>query len=413
MPEGGDDGTAGRLAEKGQSMKKRKWYSLYGQVIERRNLLDAFRKVKANRGAPGVDGETIARFEAQLDCNLDELERLLRQKRYKPSPVLRHYIEKPDGSLRPLGIPTVRDRVVQQALLNVLDRHGVFESKFLDVSYGFRPGRSTRMAMRRVKAHLEEGYTWVVDVDLKSYFDTIPHERLMEFVAEEISDGSVLGLIRAWLTAGVMDEGKITYPERGTPQGGVISPLLANIYLHYFDVKMTQHGYRIVRYADDFVILCESENRAKTAKGLLMQILEGELDLTVHPTKTRIVHVGQGFEFLGWHVQRAYGRLYFKPRKKALQKFKDKVRELTPRHGGQSLKAVIDRLNPVLLGWGRYFGVGHVKGLYETLDQWIRMRVRSVVFRKKAQPEWNWRLPTAELTRLGLVSLLTDCYVPR
>ena len=227
MPEGGDDGTAGRLAEKGQSMKKRKWYSLYGQVIERRNLLDAFRKVKANRGAPGVDGETIARFEAQLDRNLDELERLLRQKRYKPSPVLRHYIEKPDGSLRPLGIPTVRDRVVQQALLNVLDRHGVFESKFLDVSYGFRPGRSTRMAMRHVKAHLEEGYTWVVDVDLKSYFDTIPHERLMEFVAEEISDGSVLGLIRAWLTAGVMDEGKITYPERGTPQGGVISPLLA------------------------------------------------------------------------------------------------------------------------------------------------------------------------------------------
>lgn len=394
-------------------MKKRTWYSLYGQVMERRNLIEAFRKVKANGGAPGVDGVTIAQFRAQLEQNIAELERLLRQKRYQPSPVLRHYIEKPDGSLRPLGIPTVRDRVVQQALLNVLDRHAVFENKFLDVSYGFRPGRNAIMAMRRIKAHLEEGYTWVVDADLRSYFDTIPHERLMDFVAEEISDGSVLRLIRAWLTAGVMDEGKTTYPKTGTPQGGVISPLLANIYLHYFDVKMTGYGYRLVRYADDFVILCESENKAKTAKGLMIQILERDLGLQVHPEKTRIVNVREGFEFLGWHVTRAFGRLYFRPRKKAVQKFKDTVRKLTPRQGGKALKAVIQRLNPVLRGWGRYFGLGHVKGLFEALDQWVRMRLRSTVFRKKAQPEWNWRLPTHELTRLGLVSLLTDCYVPR
>lgn len=394
-------------------MKKRKWYSLYGQVMERPNLVNAFQKVKANGGAAGVDGETIRQFGAQLDQRLGEIERQLREKRYTPSPVQRHYIEKADGSLRPLGIPTVRDRVVQQALVNVLDRHAVFESKFLDMSYGFRPGRSARMAMRRIKAHLEEGYTWVVDADLKSYFDTIPHERLMAFVAEEISDGSVLGLIRAWLTAGVMDEGHIAYPEAGTPQGGVISPVLANVYLHYFDVKMTGYGYRVVRYADDFVILCDSKNRAKTAKGLMKQILEGELDLMVHPTKTRIVHVSKGFEFLGWHVIQAFGRLYFRPRKKALQRFKDRVRQLTPRQGGRALQAVIHRLNALLRGWGRYFGVGHVKGLYERLDQWVRMRVRSVAFRKKAQPEWNWRLPTHQLTRLGLISLLQDCYVPR
>lgn len=159
--------------------------------------------------------------------------------------------------------------------------------------------------------------------------------------------------------------------------------------------------------------MCESENRAKTAKGLMIQILEGELGLMVHPTKTRIVHVRDGFDFLGWHVQKAFGRLYFTPRKKAIQKFKDKVRELTPRQGGRSLDEVIARLNPVLRGWGRYFGVGHVKGLFETLDQWVRMRVRSVAFRKKAQPEWNWRIPNAAFTRLGLVSLLADCYVPR
>lgn len=394
-------------------MKKRKWYSLYGQVIDRQNLLAAFRKVKANRGAPGVDGETIVQFEANLDQNLDELERQLRQKRYKPAPVKRHYIEKSDGSLRPLGIPRVRDRVVQQAVLNVLEKHAVFEGMFLDMSYGFRPGRNTRQAMRHIKAHLEEGHVWVVDADLKSYFDTIPHERLMAFVAEEIADGSVLRLLRAWLTAGVMDDGKTTYPKAGTPQGGVISPLLANVYLHYFDVKMTGYGYRVVRYADDFVILCESKNRAKTAKGLMIQILEGELDLTVHPTKTCIVHIRDGLDFLGWNVKQAFGRLYFKPREKALQKFKDTVRERTRRQSGRSLKAIIRDLNLVVRGWGRYFGVGHVKGLFEVLDQWIRMRVRSVAFRKKAQPEWNWRIPNAALAGLGLISLLNDCYVPR
>lgn len=231
-------------------MKKRKWYTLYGQIVGQENLRLAFRKVKANGGAPGIDGQTIERFEARLGQNLAELERQLRQKRYRPSPVRRHYTEKPDGSLRPLGIPTVRDRVVQQAVLNVLDKHAVFESKFMDTSYGFRPGRSTRMAMRRIQKHLKEGRDWVVDADLKSYFDTIPHERLMAFVAEEIADGSVLRLIRAWLRAGVMDGGEVTYPKAGTPQGGVISPLLANIYLHYFDVKMADLGYEVIRYAD-------------------------------------------------------------------------------------------------------------------------------------------------------------------
>jgi RNA-directed DNA polymerase len=354
-----------------------KYHSLYGQMLEPDNLRAAWKKVKAKQGKGGVDGQSIADFEADLASNMLTLWEECKTKMYRPQPVRRVYIPKAGkkDEYRPLGIPAIRDRVVQQMALQVLEP--VFEPQFLDCSFGFRPGRSAHMALDRVSQHLSEGYGWAVDVDLKGYFDTIPHDRLIDRVAEKVADGSILRLIRAFLEAGVMEEGTLHRSVAGTPQGGVISPLLANLYLHPFDVRMTERGHKLTRYADDFVILCRSERAAKRVMADVKEYLEQELALVVHPEKSRIVHVREGFVFLGYLFKGRNRR----PSDKALDRFKHEVRRRTRRNQTVAMKYLLAGINPYLRGWGRYFGYGTVKQRFAEFDKWVRRRLRAVQLR--------------------------------
>lgn len=381
-------------------MGKRKHHSLIDKVYALPNLLLAWEKVRVNRGAGGIDGQTIAQFEAKLLENLQELHRVLREGKYHPLPVRRVYIPKSDGSERPLGIPAVRDRVVQQAVLQVLQP--VFEPLFEDCSYGFRPARSAHQAIARIEQLRVLGYKHVVEVDLKSFFDTLDHELLVARVAEEIADGRILGLIRGWLEAGVLEEGAVRTQVAGTPQGGVISPLLANIYLHAFDRIMVWRGYQVVRYADDFVVLCKTPKKAERALEVVQQLLTEDLKLTIHPEKTRLTSFRAGFEFLGFHLHYRFK----KPRKKAVEGFKDKVRKLTRRHQGKNLAEVIKALNPVIRGWGTYFRRTNWKVVAEDTDAWIRMRLRSFIRQQvTVRSKFNAHYTVSFFQKKGLVSL--------
>lgn len=380
--------------------KKRKWYSLIDKVWRVQNLEEAWRRVRANRGSSGVDRVSVEQFECNLENNLWELHRLLREKRYKPEPVLRVTVPKGDGKYRPLGIPAVRDRVAQQALLRVLEP--IFESKFLDCSFGFRPARSQLDALQRVEHYRDvEGCKWVVEADIEGFFDHVDHELLLDFVNEEVSDGSVLRLIRSWLEAGVFTGGVVEESTGGVPQGGPISPFLANIYLHPFDLEMTELGYRLVRYADDFVVLCKSEEEADCALRDAERVL-GELGLSVKAGKTRTVKLsnGDGFGFLGFEIYSEHKV----PRKSAVRKFKDSVRRLTRRQQPVNVREVVHRLNPLILGWGNYFRHGNVGWLFKGLDQWTRMRLRCFMEKRKSCYA-NYRIKNAYFEALGLVRL--------
>lgn len=254
---------------------KFKRFSLSGQLLDIRNLSKAWTKVRANKGSGGVDGESIASFEAHLEQNLAETLRLLNEKRYQPQPVRRVYIPKSDGRQRPLGIPTIRDRVVQQAIRDILEP--IFEEIFLPNSHGYRAGKNAHQAVDKAEAYLNKGYGWVVDADIQGFFDHVDHKILMDLVCEKVADGRILGLVEAVLKSGVMEDGKFTETEEGTPQGGVISPLLANIYLNHFDRRMGEQGYLLLRYADDFLIFCKEEWEAKKALETARQILERAL----------------------------------------------------------------------------------------------------------------------------------------
>lgn len=337
-------------------------------------LRKAWEKVKANRGKHGVDGVTIEEFGANLEGNLKQLHEELKGKAYRPQPVRRVYIPKADGRERPLGIPTVRDRVVQQALRMVIEP--IFEAKFLPCSFGFRPGRGAHDAIGQVTAYLREGFQHVVDCDIVGYFDHIPHDRLIEAVAEEISDGTVIKLIKMILESGIMESGVWYETEEGTPQGGVISPLLANIYLHPLDEEMTKRGHRMVRYADDFIILCGSQRAAERVMEHVKSML-GQMGLTAHPEKSRVVSLEEGFTYLNYH----FFPLGRRPSDKALDKFKGRIREITRRNQTVSIKKVAKELTVYLRGWGAYFGYGQVKTRFKTLDQWIRRRMRAVQLR--------------------------------
>ena len=383
-------------------MKKRKWYSLYDKVYAQSNLERAWEKVRSNKGAGGVDRQTIASFERKKEQELRELHRLLREKRYRPHALRRVYIPKANGEQRPLGIPTIRDRVVQQALLNILEP--IFEPLFHDHSYGFRPQRDTHQAIAHVRKAVSEGKEWIVDVDIRKYFDTVNHDLLLDAVNEEISDGSVLRLLRMFLESGVMENGVRMATEEGTPQGGVISPLLANIYLNRFDWEMAKAGYDVVRYADDFVVLCATQEEAHRAHEAVKNIIEGQLRLQLHPEKTRIVHHKESsFDFVGFLVHRRY----LWPRIKSLDKFKDRVKVLTRRQQPRNVQEVIHDLNYPLRGFGNYFRVADVKGLFEDLDGWIRMRLRCFMEKKKAVKHQNYRISNNVLASMGLVSLST------
>lgn len=385
-------------------MKKiRTLYSLKDIITDKWRMHKAGQKVLSNGGCGGIDNTSIKEFKRNYKKKMRELYRQLRENRYEPLPVLRTYISKGNGERRPLGIPVIKDRIAQQAVRQVLEVQ--FERIFCDCSFGFRPNRSTHDAIEKIEKYKKQGYTWIVDADVKSYFDTIEHDLLMDFIAEYISDGWVLELIRSWLTAGVMTEEGREETKEGTPQGGVISPLLANIYLHYFDKKMTSRGYKVVRFADDFVILTKSKSKAKRALQVTRQIIENELKLKLHPEKTVITNFYDGFKFLGFRFHHWH---YKSPRDKAIKKFKDKIRKITRRNRPQGLLVVINELNLVLRGWGHYFKIGNVKMLYKKLDKWIRMRIRSFIEGKKATRHQNYRLPNKYLRENGLDSLLTD-----
>lgn len=357
-------------------LKGNRWFRLIDKVYRFETLVAAWEKVQSNAGGSGVDGITVERFQKTCLDGLLVLKKQLQEASYQPKPVKRVWIPKPGSAeKRPLGIPTVRDRIGQSALRRVIEP--IFEVSFAEHSYGFRSGRGCRDALRRVQHLLDEGGTWVVDADLKSYFDTIPKERLMARVAERIADGRVLALVRSYLDQGVM-EGLRHYEAGadGTPQGAVISPLLANVYLNPLDHLMAESGCEMVRYADDFVILCRSREAAEAALVRVQTWVE-ENGLKLHPEKTRIVDATQrgGFDFLGYHFERGYRW----PREKSLAKLEMKVRELTPRRTcGQSLEHCIGQLNVTLVGWYGYFKYSHWT-TFQPVDEYVRGRLRSML----------------------------------
>jgi RNA-directed DNA polymerase len=390
-----------------QGVKGGTWFSLIDKVHSAANLRSAFAEVKANRGAAGSDHQTVEMFEARLDENLGHLAESLRNGTYRPTAIRRVHIPKPGTKeTRPLGIPTVRDRVVQAAMRHVLEP--IFERDFAAQSYGFRPGRSCKDALRRVSVLLHEGHTWVVDADLKSYFDTIPHGWLMERLRTKVADGRTLGLLEAFLKAEVMDTLSTWTPEAGCPQGAVLSPLLSNIYLDGLDHEMARLDDQMIRYADDFVILCRSEQEAREVLERVRQWTT-EAGLTLHPEKTRIVDATQrgGFDFLGYHFER--GRRW--PRKKSLGKLKDTIRAKTRRTSGHSLSYIIQSVNRTLRGWFEYFKHSR-KTTFQIIDGWIRMRLRSILRRRSGRRGCgrglsHQRWPNAFFADHGLFSLVT------
>jgi RNA-directed DNA polymerase len=394
------------LATLETGVKGSKWFSLMDKVWKMENLQSALKAVVRNKGAGGVDGKTVERYLLESPKRLPQVQAWLKAGQYTPKPVKRVWIPKLGSKeLRPLGVPTVEDRVVQTAIRNVIEP--IFEHTFAEHSYGFRPGRGAKDALRRVDQQLKAGKVWVVDADIKGYFDSIPQDKLMEAVAEHISDGPLLDLIRRFLGQGVMESGKGWKPtETGTPQGAIISPLLANIYLNPLDQQMARRGKEMVRYADDFVVMCESQ---KEAQEVLEELREwmGQAGLTLHPTKTRIVDASQkgGFEFLGYHFERGHRW----PRQKSLDKLRETIRQKTGRLRPGSMKEIIGEVNRTLKGWFEYFKHS-VRNAFAKEDQWIRGRLRAVERKRhklqgRARGKDHQRWPNAYFTRLGLISL--------
>jgi RNA-directed DNA polymerase len=367
-------------------VKGGRWYSLMDKVFSPTTLEAAWERVQANHGAAGVDRQSIERFKAREDLYLAELSTALREGHYQPQPIKRVEIPKGDGRTRPLGIPTVKDRIVQTAAKLVLEP--IFEATFRPNSYGFRPGLGCREALREVAQLIEGGNTFVADADFESYFDSIPHEPMMQRVEERVSDGRILGLLRSWLNQDVLHEMHRWTPTEGTPQGAVISPLLANIYLHPLDELMAARGYRMVRYADDFVVLCRSREEAEAALGEIQAWVMNN-GLRLNPSKTHVGDcqlAGQGFEFLGYRFEA--GRRYV--RKKSLTRLKDRIREKTRRTRGDSLARIIDSLNPMLKGWFAYFKHANPY-TFLALDQFVRRRLRALLRKQERRPAFGNR----------------------
>jgi len=381
----------------------KKVHSLIDKVYKRKNLEMAWEKVKENRGSGGVDGQSLAAFESQQGLQLARLEKELKEDTYRPQPVLQHPIPKRDkpGEYRMLGVPTIYDRVCQQALLNRLEP--IFEPIFDEASFGYRRGRSTKDALRKIWKEIQSGSEWIVDADLRDFFGSVDHEKLLTLVAQRVADGRVLRLIQAMLKAGSYGKGQLFPTERGTPQGGVVSPALSNILLTPFDREMRLRGYQLTRYADDWVVTCKSAAEARSAVDAARRILK-QLGVELHPQKTRIVHVQHGFEFLGYKIKRGKklqlpeskirsqarsGALYAYPREKSIQRFQDQVRQRTKRRVPLHTKELIAELNPLLRGWGEYYKRAHVRKLFNQLDRWIVRRIWSHRFKRWRNGGWT------------------------
>jgi group II intron reverse transcriptase/maturase len=409
-----------RLADWLNPTETRKVHSLIDKVYKRKNLKIAWERVRANRGSGGVDGQSLSMFAEQADEQLERLGSELAKNVYRPQPVRQVQIPKAGkpGEYRTLGIPSIYDRVCQQALLNRLEP--IFEPVFDEASFGYRRGRSAHDALRKVWKEIKSGSEWIVDADLKDFFGSVEHEKLLTLVARQIADGRVLRLIEAMLKAGSDNKGHVLPTERGTPQGGVVSPLLSNILLTPFDWEMRHKGYQLTRYADDWVITCQSPAEARAALEAARTILTA-LGVQLHPQKTRIVHVQSGFEFLGYKIKQGRqlqlpsskirssarsGALYAYPKEKSVQRFMEQVRNRTRRKAPLKTEELIEQLNPVLRGWGQYYKRAHVRKLFHRLDRWIMQRIWSHRFKRWRCAGWK-TLPAPKLYgEYGLVNLV-------
>jgi group II intron reverse transcriptase/maturase len=382
-------------------VKKQKVHSLTGRITYP-VMLKAFKAVKRNRGAAGIDKVSIQMFEANLEENLIALMKDIKSGQFEPKPLRRVYIPKGDNKFRPLGIPAVRDRVCQEVVRSLLNP--IFEQKFHDSSFGFRPGRNCHQAIECVLDLHQQGYNVVLDADIKGFFDNIPLSAIMGAVSNEVADGNILRLVEKFLKSGVMENGVFKPTTIGTPQGGVISPLLANAVLNHLDWQLHEQGYRFVRYADDFVITCKSKAQAKEAKALVENILK-DLGLELSQEKTKITTYGKGYDFLGFRLSSRSRRM----RSKSLKKFKDKIRELTTRKHNLDEEVII-KLNQVIRGTANYFATvfSTSRWMFQKLDSWIRMRLRCMKYKRKSYND-NKRMRNKRFGKLGLLTLESFC----
>jgi RNA-directed DNA polymerase len=375
---------------------KLKVHSLTGRITEER-MLKAFKAVKKNRGAAGIDKVSIVTYESNLTENLLSLMRELKQGLYKPKPLKRVYIPKGNGKTRPLGIPTIKCRVAQEVLRQLINP--IFESRFHDNSFGFRPGRNCHQAVERLLQHARQGYRYIVDVDIKGFFDNIPHYLIMESLAAKIADGNILSTIEKLLNSGVMEEGELRPTPKGTPQGGVISPLLANAVLDHLDWHLEAQKLHFVRYADDFVVLCKTRSEAEKALDVIRSFLN-EMQLETSPEKTKICHFSQGFNFLGFSIKSRSVVM----RDKSAEKFKNAIRDITTRSHNLD-KSIIEKLNRVIRGTVNYFGTkfSTMNTAFFKLDRWIRRRIRCMKHKRISKAD-NWRCTIKHIGKMGLIS---------
>ena len=383
--------------------RKRKEHSLTGRITFRM-MLDAFKAVKRNRGAAGIDKVSVQMFDANRDENLTALMRDLKSGAFEPHPLRRAYIAKTPTQKRPLGIPAVRDRVAQDVVRRLLTP--IFERPFPGASYGFRAGRNCHQAVRWVLELYRRGHKFVLDADIQRFFDHIPHPVLMAAVAAEVADGNILRLVEKFLTSGVMEDGVFKPTTIGTPQGGVISPLLANIVLNHLDWQLHKAGYQFARYADDFVVLCRTRRQAEEARRFVEHLLRTDLGLRLSPEKTQVTTFGKSFDFLGFRISSRNVRM----RHSSVEKLKEKVRRLTIRHHNLDA-SVIGGLNQGLRGTANFFAMpfSNCRGQFRRLDAWIRMRLRCMKFKRKSKRD-NYRLRVKHFRRLGLLSLVDFCH---
>jgi len=392
----------GRLRDVAKQQPGRKFHALYDRIYRSDVLYEAWNQVRRNQGAAGVDSQTIAAIEQQgVESFLEAIKAELRENEYRPQAVLRRYIPKADGKQRPLGIPTVRDRVVQAAAKLILEP--IFEVGFKDCSYGFRPKRSTTQALEKIRETSNRGFNYVLDADIRDFFGNIDHRSMLSLVARKISDRRVLKLVKQWLEAKVMEDGHETTKLSGTPQGGVISPLLSNIYLDYLDSVWSKRCADLgvlVRYCDDFVVLCKMENDCREAERRIRKLL-GELKLELHPDKTKRVDLGwgkQGIDFLGCHLQKQFSgpvwvksrkRVYFLhrwPSTKSMKRIRQRVKDMTPKQCSHvDPRDVIAELNPVLRGWGQYFRTGNAADKFNEVDKYVGWRLKRMRIHRKGR----------------------------
>lgn len=372
--------------------------NLLKRILDRNNLNRAYKQVKRNHGAPGIDGMTVEQALPWLQEHRAELLQSIREGTYNPSPVRRKEIPKPDGGVRKLGIPTVVDRIIQQAIAQQLQP--IYEPLFSDVSYGYRPKRSGQQAVRQVKNYAEQGYIYAVEVDLSKYFDTLNHELLMELLRKQIHDKRVTGLIKKYLKAGVMENGVTTKTKEGSPQGGPLSPLLANIYLNEFDHEMARRGVKMVRYADDIVVVTKSKRAAEHMLESCRKFLEGKLKLTMNLQKSKVVSLFsiRNFKFLGCCLGKNGRGIYIRVHRNSLQKAKQKLRELTNRSQGRNVRMVMAKVKEFIRGWIGYFYIADMKRILQSWDKWLRRRIRMYIWKQWKKPKTRVK----NLKKLGI-----------